>query len=254
MNDFFIVGALALLQGFTEFLPVSSTAHLILAEWLLGLNASAWLSFDVALHVGTALAVIWYFRRQWLEILRSKQMLLAITLGTIPAAMFGFLFEDISRAGARTLPVIIGGLVAGSILIWFGERVYKNRAMVSRDGVLPYEGLAIGFFQALAIIPGISRSGATISAGLLLGKERVEATRFSFLLSTPVIIAAAAKIAASDPTALFTPKAVFGMAVAFAAGLAAIAFLIRFAKRASLMPFVYYRIALALILAATIAI
>lgn len=257
MNSLFSAIFLGFVQGLTEFLPVSSTAHLILAEKLIQFDASFGLVFDVALHAASALAVLWYFRADWFKLGRSfvtgrdgsGRLLLNIIVGTIPAGIAGILLEDIISTNARTLPVIVFGLIAGSILIGAAEWRYRRLRKTAESELRPIQGFVIGCFQALALIPGISRSGATISGGLLLGKNRVEAARFSFLLSTPIIVGAALK-EFFDSASLITAEGASGTFLAgalasFISALAAIHIIMKLVERKTLLPFVVYRLALA---------
>ncbi|MEK7649377.1 MAG: undecaprenyl-diphosphate phosphatase [Patescibacteria group bacterium] len=253
MQSYFIATLLGLIQGFTEFLPVSSTGHLIVFENFFGIAASDAVPFDVAVHLATVLAVIWYFRADWIHLVKSftsridtrgRQLLLNIILGTIPAGIAGILFEETITNTFRTQMAVAIGLIAGSALI-AGAEYMRHRKNRDSGMILPYEGFIIGIFQAIALFPGISRSGATISGGLLLGKTRTEATHFSFLLSTPIILAAGLRTLASKPEIIITGPNIFGFIAAFISAIAAINLISRIAERSTLMPFVYYRLALA---------
>jgi undecaprenyl-diphosphatase len=240
-------------QGLTEFLPVSSTAHLIIAEKLFHLDPDRFgLSFDVALHLGTALAVLLYFITTWLALLRDVlagrwRIPLLVVAGTIPAAVAGALFESAVERELRDVRYIVAGLVVGSVLFWLAERAAAQRRGIDRLGI--GDALFMGVAQAIALLPGISRSGITISSGLARGLTRAEATRFSFLLATPIIVGAGAKtlLDARHATELFAePQALaVGFAVSFLSGLAAVAFMVRFLRANSLNWFIPYRIALA---------
>jgi len=253
MQEYLIAIFLGVVQGFTEFLPVSSTGHLIIFESFFGISGADAVPFDVAVHLATVLAVIWYFRADWAHLVKSftsridtrgRRLLLNIVLGTIPAGIAGILFETTITESFRTQMAVAIGLIAGSALI-AGAEYLRHRRNRDSGMILPYEGFIIGIFQALALFPGISRSGATISGGLLLGKNRVEATHFSFLLSTPIILAAAVKTFAARPEIIITGPNVFGFITAFVSAIAAINLITRIAERSTLMPFVYYRLALA---------
>lgn len=257
MNDIGAAALLGLVQGLSEFLPVSSTAHLILVSGALGLDPARFgLSFDVALHLGTALAVLLYFVRTWIalaaDVLRGRWHLPAlVVVGTIPAAIAGALLETAVSTTLRSPWWIVLGLVAGSAIIVLAERAAAQRRAVG--SLRPADAALIGAAQAVALLPGISRSGITISAGLLRDLTRGEATRFSFLLATPIILGAAVKtlLDARKAEALFGEPAVLavGFAVAFLSGLAAVAFLLRFLRTHSLNWFVAYRLALAALVA-----
>jgi undecaprenyl-diphosphatase len=260
MSDITAAVVLGLVQGLTEFLPVSSTAHLILVTGALGLDPAKFgLSFDVALHLGTALAVLLYFARTWLGLVadlfaRRWRMPLLVMVGTLPAAIAGVLLESTVSTTLRSPWWIVLGLVAGSILFVLAERVATQRREIGELRVS--DAIVMGAAQAIALLPGISRSGITISAGLTRGLSRADATRFSFLLATPVILGAGVK------TLLDTRKAetlfaqpdvvIAGFVVAFLSGLAAVAVLVRFLRTHSLNWFVAYRLLLAAVVLSTL--
>ena len=254
MDDLAAAAILGLVQGLTEFLPVSSTAHLILATQLFGLDPIRFgLAFDVALHLGTALAVLLYFRSIWLGLLRDLlagrwQVPAFIGLGTIPAAAAGAAFQSaVERELRGAIPIALG-LILGSIAILIAERV----ATRSREGLHSTtlrDALVMGVAQALALMPGVSRSGITISAGLAQGLARADAARLSFLLATPIILGAGAKTLldarkAADLLGRADVAAV-GFAVSLVSGLATVALLMRFLRTRSLVWFVPYRMILA---------
>lgn len=244
------------MQGLTEFLPVSSTAHLILVSDALGLDPAKFgLSFDVALHLGTALAVLIYFARTWLSLARDllggrPRLPLLVIAGTIPAGAAGVLLEGAVSTTLRSPWWIVAGLVGGSIVFAAAERVATQRR--SAGDLTLGDALLMGAAQAIALLPGVSRSGITISSGLVRGLAREEATRFSFLLATPVILGAGLKtlLDARKAQALFDAPDLLavGFAVSFVTGMAAVAFLIRFLRVHSLGWFVGYRLALALVI------
>lgn len=253
MSDQAAAAILGLVQGLTEFLPVSSTAHLILVSDLLALDPDRFgLSFDVALHLGTALAVLLYFAPTWLglaaDVARARWRMPALVIvGTLPAAIAGVLLESTVERTLRSPVWIVVGLVLGSLVFVLAERVARQRRGV--DVMTIGDALVMGSAQAIALLPGISRSGITISAGLTRDLSRSDATRFSFLLATPVILGAGTKtlLDARRAAELFaTPDVLaIGFAVSFVSGLAAVAFLVRFLRLHSLNWFVAYRIALA---------
>lgn len=260
MNDIAAAAILGLVQGLSEFLPVSSTAHLILVSQALGLDPERFgLSFDVALHLGTAVAVLMYFARTWIGLARDVlagrwRVPLLIVVGTIPGAVAGALLESTVSTTLRSAWWIVLGLVIGSVVIVLVERAAAQRRVVGSLGQA--DAIVVGVAQAIALLPGISRSGITISAGLLRGLTREEATRFSFLLATPIILGAGAKtlLDARKAQALFAEPLILavGFSVAFLSGLAAVAFLIRFLRLHSLNWFVAYRLALAALVALTL--
>jgi len=253
LNDLAAAVLLGIVQGLTEFLPVSSTAHLILVSDLLKLDPARFgLSFDVALHLGTALAVLLYFVRTWIDLVvglfRGRwRMPALIVLGTAPAALAGVLFQSAIEREMRGPLVIAAGLVVGSIVFVVAEAVARQRRLMNEVGVV--DAVVIGVAQAIALIPGFSRSGITISAGLARELRREDATRFAFLLATPVILGAGAKtlLDARKAAELFAQPDVLavGFVLSFLSGLAAVAFMVRFLRGHSLNWFVAYRLVLA---------
>jgi undecaprenyl-diphosphatase len=253
MNDFAAAAMLGIVQGLTEFLPVSSTAHLILISQALGLDPERFgLSFDVALHLGTALAVLLYFARTWLELasdvlhLRLRMPLLVV-LGTLPAALVGVALQSQVESAFRAPAYIAAFLIIGSIIFIAAERWTVARRPLESIGFV--DALVMGVAQAIALLPGISRSGVTISAGLYQGIRRADATRFSFLLATPIIVGAGAKtlLDARKATMLFAAPDVLavGFSLSFLFGLLAVAFMVRFLRTHSLVWFVPYRLLVA---------
>ena len=254
MTDLAAAAILGLVQGLTEFLPVSSTAHLILAARLFGLDPERFgLAFDVALHLGTALAVLLFFLPTWLGLLRDVlagrwRVPALIVLGTVPAAVLGVLLQSAVERELRGPLPIAAGLVAGSAVFLLAERG-ATRAREGLHRTTLGDALVMGFAQAVALLPGVSRSGITISAGLARGLARADAARLSFLLATPVILGAGLKTLldarkASDLLA-HPDVAALGFVVSFVSGLAAVAFLVRFLRTRSLGWFVPYRLLLA---------
>ena len=261
------VVVLAIIQGVTEFLPVSSTAHLALAPWLLGWTDPG-LTFDIALHLGTLLAVLGYFFRTWVQLIahgfgidygndpllqRNRALLWLLAIGTIPVGVCGYLFGKQAETTWRS-PFVIGTmLIVVGVLMWVSERVGTRAKNMNQ--VTLADSLVIGAAQALAIVPGTSRSGITITAGLFRNLDRVTAARFSFLLATPAIAGAAAKAVhdlikhgglPADMHAAF----VLGIVLSGVTGLAVIAFILRFLQRHGLYFFIYYRIVFGIIVIA----
>lgn len=252
---------LALLQGLTEFLPISSSAHLVLPSLLLGWPDQG-LAFDVAVHVGTLLAVMLYYRRDlWsmatgcLSAAREgrqnseSRLVLWLALATVPACVVGFWGGDLIESQLRSLPVIASTtLVFGLLLGWAEWRARRTGAPRPLTLVI---ALLVGLAQAFAPVPGVSRSGVTLTAGLLLGLSRQEAARFSFLLSIPVIAGAGLlKVLELLETGEAVNWGQLSLA-ALASGLVAYACIgvfLRLLDRVGLMPFVWYRVALALLL------
>jgi len=258
---------LGVVQGITEFLPISSTAHLYLTSWLLGWHTEA-LDFDIALHIGTLLAVLLYFLRDWLQILaqglgmrygrdeelkHNRMMLWLLAIATIPVGVFGYVFNKQAETTWRN-PYVMGVmLVAVGVLMWLAERAGRMRRDLSSLN-LP-DSVVIGLAQALSIVPGTSRSGITISAGLYRDFDRPSAARFSFLLSAPAIAAAAGKALYDMHQhgglhAILNAPFVVGVAVSALTGCAVIAWFLHYLRRSSLLPFVYYRIIFGIIVIA----
>ncbi len=251
---------LGVLQGITEFLPISSTGHLILARSLFGIDDSYALAFDAVLHLATAAAVIIYFHRDIWNLLqtllrslsrlpvneRDVLLLKAIAIGTVPAVLLGLSLESTMETLFRSPLLVAAVLVLGSGLFIYAEWLYNKYP--PQNEMTIKKGLYIGLFQALALIPGMSRSGATIAGGMLLGLSRSEAARFAFLLAVPVILGAGGKklleLIASNGEVTLAPVAI-GAAIAFVTGLLAIHFMLSFVRRHSLWPFIWYRLILA---------
>ncbi len=261
------VVVLAIVQGLAEFLPISSSAHLALIPRLLHWEDPG-LTFDVALHVGTLVAVLLYFYRDWIEIIsngfglrighdrdlqRNPKLLWFLVLGTIPGAIAGVLFEKQAEHAFRSSYVIGGTLIGVGILMWIADRMTSGRETLAN--LTAVDALTVGVAQAFAIIPGVSRSGITIVAGLFRNFDRAAAARFSFLLSTPIIAGAAAKKfwdvhkAGGIPHDMQLPFAV-GVLVSGIVGMAVIAFFIKYLRTNSLRPFVWYRIIFGIIVIA----
>jgi len=259
--EWYQVVVLALIQGITEFLPISSSAHLVIPALVLDWPDQG-LAFDVAVHVGTLSAVLAYYRCDlrdmalaWARSLSGggasddSRLVWYLALATIPAGLVGLLAGGFIETHLRTLPVIASTTLVFGLLLAVADRRARNAAAARHLGL----GIAllIGLAQALAPVPGVSRSGITITAGLLLGLQRGAAARFSFLLSIPIIASAGAlkllELTASAATVQWS--AIIGGAVL--AGVAAylcIGLFLRTLDRIGLMPFVYYRIGLAALL------
>ncbi|MDD5136843.1 MAG: undecaprenyl-diphosphatase UppP, partial [Candidatus Omnitrophica bacterium] len=236
---------LGIIQGLTEVLPISSSAHLVIVPWFSGWQYQG-LSFDVALHLGTALALGIYFFKDWIDIFKARHnMLWYIIVGTIPGALAGLLLEEKAETVFRSPVVIMTALAVFAVILWIADHAGKKDKAMDKIGLK--ESLAIGLAQAIAIIPGVSRSGITITAGLFGGFSREAAARFSFLLATPIVFAAAAlklpKLHAADLNAAFWA----GVITSAASGFAAIHFLLKFVRKSSLNIFVFYRIIFAIV-------
>jgi undecaprenyl-diphosphatase len=261
------VVVLAIVQALTEFLPISSTAHLVLIPWLFGWKDGG-LTFDVALHAGTLVAVIIYFFQDWVQIIaqgfglrigrdpdlkQNRNLLWLLAIASIPIGIIGYLFDKQADTTWRQ-PYVIGTmLILVGIVMWIAEK--RRIGSKSMSTIQMSDGIAVGLAQAVAVIPGTSRSGATISAGLFRNMNRETAARFSFLLSTPAIAAAVAKKfwdvhkEGGIPADMKVPIVV-GIAVSGVLGAIVIAFFLRYLRRSSLMPFVWYRIVFGIIVIA----
>jgi len=262
---------LGIIQGATEFLPVSSSGHLVLAPWLLGWNRpeSAWyldptdpfqLAFDVVLHLGTILAVLVYFWRDWLDLIQGifhairqrtiddpkAKLALLIILGTIPAALIGFTLDEFFESMFQQEAAAAAFLLVTATFLFLTERLGRRERELEQMTWL--DALLIGLGQALAIFPGISRSGATIATGLTRGLKREPAARFSFLLATPVILGAGAfkilDLAQAGDLTGRAPALVAGFLGASIVGFGCIYFLLRYLQRHRLYPFAIYCAAL----------
>lgn len=247
---------LALIQGFTEFLPISSSAHLILPSQLLGWQDQG-LAFDVAVHVGTLLAVVMYYRRDvgellvnWLGSLRGRhnaysRLAWLLIWATIPAGLAGLLGSGLVENYGRSAAVIATTTIIFGVLLWYADVRASERAGIHALSVK--QALLIGIAQAVALIPGTSRSGITMTAGLLLGLTRMDAARFSFLLSIPIIIMAGGYngmklLQQAEPVAW--SMILVGVLVSFVAAYICIFYFLKIIARMGMLPFVIYRLVL----------
>lgn len=237
---------LGLVQGLTEFIPVSSSGHLIIFREFFGIHGAD-LAVDAVLQLATVLAVLVYFLKDIPNILKDRALLLALIIGTVPAVIFGLLLESKMETVFRNPYLVAWTLLVGAILMGAAEKYAKQDKQIN-----PKRGFIIGLFQSLALVPGISRSGATISGGLFAGLTRESATRFSFLLSVPIIAGTGLKklfeLSGSGALSELGFPLLLSSLVAFASGLWAISFLLRYLKTHKLTPFIYYRIVLALVI------
>lgn len=248
---------LALIQGLTEFLPVSSSAHLILVPKVLGWPDQG-LAFDVAVHLGTLIAVVSFFRKDiltlflaWIGSISGKGMspearlAWGVIVGTIPAGLVGLLFKDHIETYLRSPLVIAATTIIFGLLLWFADR----RAKLKRDELtLGWQDfIVIGGAQAMALIPGTSRSGITITAGLLLGLTREAAARYSFLLSIPIIVLSGLGVT-SDLVSSTEPvdwmALLLGTVIAAISAFACIHFFLAWINKMGMLPFVIYRLLL----------
>ncbi len=240
---------LGLVQGFTEFFPVSSTAHLILFPWFFGWGGELdTLSFDVALHGGTLFALIAYFWKDWMNLLlKDHKTLTLVIVGTIPAGIAGLLLQKWVEHALRSPIIIVCTLVGVGIIMLMAEKRGERNSGTGGD-ITMKDAVIIGFAQAVALIPGVSRSGSTITAGLFRGLTRETATRFSFLLSTPIIAGATLlhTVKMAKHHEAFDMSLVgAGFVAASISGFFAIGFLMNYLRKHPLHNFVYYRFALA---------
>jgi undecaprenyl-diphosphatase len=259
---------LAVVQGVTEFLPISSSGHLILVPYFLKWPDQG-LAFDIATHVGTLLAILVYFRRDVRDLVvgfftgqpRSsdgdyvpRHLALMIVLATIPAGIAGLLFKDMIETQARSALLVAGTTLFYGLLLGVADRLGKREHPLG--GIGWREALIIGLAQALALVPGTSRSGITITAALLLGLARPAAARFSFLLGIPIFTLAAAKqgldLLESGMTRAEMVPMLIGLAASAVVGYAVIAWLLSWLRNRSLTVFVVYRLILGAVILATV--
>ncbi|MCL1043985.1 undecaprenyl-diphosphate phosphatase [Shewanella sp. 1_MG-2023] len=252
---------LALIQGLTEFLPISSSAHLILPSQILGWEDQG-LFFDVAVHIGSLLAVVIYFRTEiwamltaWIASIfkgvhtQDSKLAWWIILATLPAVFFGFMAKDLIETYLRGPGVIAITTVIFGLMLWVGDKMARNELTEYQTGWR--KALLIGFAQAMAIIPGTSRSGITITAALMLGLNREAAARFSFLMSIPVILGAAilmSKDAIAGDLVMDYTELLLGVAVSFVAAYTCIFFFLKIISKIGMTPFVLYRLMLGAVL------
>lgn len=256
---------MGIVQGLTEFLPVSSSGHLILVPALLGWHDPFIdsLVFSVLLHMATLLALLIFFRADWFRLIPAwfasirdrsladdpdRRLAWLIAVSTVPAVIAGLALGDLAEnADFRAVGRVAVALVIGAALLWLGERVGSRTRSI---GDLGFRGaVGIGLAQALALVPGISRSGISIAAGLVIGLDRASAARFSFLMATPITAGAGIfeirKIVAGEATPVDLAPLLAGMAAALVAGLIAISVMLRFLRSNSTTVFIVYRLGLA---------
>ena len=257
--------ALGIVEGLTEFLPVSSTGHLIVAGSLLGHTGERAKVFEIAIQSGAMLAVVWEYRARFGHAIAglrgdplARRFALNLAIAFLPAAVLGLAFGSmIQRALFAPVPVAIA-FVAGALVILWAERRQKRAPASVRvtdvDEMTPLDALKVGFAQAFALIPGTSRSGATIIGGMLFGLSRQAATEFSFFLAVPTLVAAGAYSLWKSRDVLSTadlPAFAVGFAAAFVSAFLCIRWLIRYVSRHDFVPFAWYRIAFGLVILVT---
>ncbi len=257
---------MGIVQGLTEFLPISSSGHLLLVPYLLNWHEPFIdsLAFSVALHGGTLAALLVYFREDWLRLIPAglaavrdrsfrgnpdRRLAWLLVASTIPGGIAGFLFSDAVEGAIRQPGLVAIMLVLAGIVLWLADRWSIRRH--DTDNLTLRAAIGIGLAQAIALIPGVSRSGISISAGLAAGLDRASAARYSFLMAMPITAAAVAyegyKLVRGDIGAIALGPLVVGVVTAFVAGIAAISVLLRYVRTRSFSVFVVYRFALAAI-------
>lgn len=260
--DYLYALLLGIVQGLTEWLPISSTGHLILTERLLGVDTDVFnLTFDAAIQLGTTAAVIFYFREDLLNLIRhhdrpqERRLGRALVIATIPAIIFGLIFEEQIDGPLRSLGVIAGTLIAGGLVFLWIER--HSTVRKTAETTTGRDALVIGLAQSLALVPGVSRSGSTIVAGMLLGLSRADAARFTFLLSIPIITLAGGKklfdVVTGDAGDVQLDLVLVGMVTAAIVGYFTVKYLLQYLAHHPLDVFAYYRFALAAVILVVIA-
>lgn len=271
---------LGAVQGITEFLPISSTGHLILFEHILGISQDTYgLAFDAALHLGTLVAVLWFFREEWVKLLRvcvnvmpnlfrhprrilklvqddnknrDDKLILLLAIGTIPAVILGVFLEDTIDTLFRSPILVAVSLILFSFVLLYVEKIGKRQKEIT--GLKLLDSVIIGTAQAIALIPGVSRSGITMAAGMWRGLTREQSARFAFLLSAPIVAGAGGKKVIDVFQEFQTGIFVFSDLLFFATGIISatifgyltIKYFLKFISSNSLMPFILYRIILGL--------
>jgi undecaprenyl-diphosphatase len=247
---------LGIVQGLTEFLPVSSSAHLILVPWLLKWQEDPGLAFDVVLHLGTLLALVIFYWREWLEMVLSlangdrvrRRLLFLLIVASVPGAIIGVLLEKQAETIFRSPILISVTLATLGLILWAADAFGSKKRKI--DDLTFVDALLIGLSQALAIIPGVSRSGATITTARFLGIDRPDAANFSFLMATPIIAGAGLLEARKFLHSGLTAQLGWGFAASAVFGLIAIVWLLSYVRTHTYRPFAIYRILLAVVVVA----
>jgi undecaprenyl-diphosphatase len=247
---------LGIIQGLSEFLPISSSAHLALAPWLFGWEDPG-LAFDVALHLGTLIALLWYFRVEWAALVRAafgivtsgrietpeKRRVIYLIIATIPGGIGGYLLQSRAESAFRSPQLIAIALIVVGIVLWLVDKLVDQRRILGEMRVV--DAVLIGLSQVIALIPGVSRSGSTITTGRGLRFDRESAAEFSFLMSMPIIAAA---VVMEGPKALqeggLTNELMSGVVASAISGWLAISILMRYVSRHSYGIFAFYRVVL----------
>lgn len=254
MSDLINALILGVIQGVTEFLPVSSSGHLVVVRDFFGITGLAGnqFLFDILLHVATALAIVVYFRKDLWLIVKGENtpLLVSLIVGTIPVVVFGLVFRGLVSGPILRTPVAVAiALILGSVVMWFADWKTSRGGTIRTVNIR--EALIAGLFQAIALVPGASRSGMTISGGLFSGLSREVAARFAFLLGVPAILGAGFLELVSSREVITSASILpilLGSVAAFVVGLLVIHFLLEFLRRRSLGIFIWYRVVLALVI------
>lgn len=266
MGESLGLAILGLVEGLTEFIPVSSTGHLILTRDILGLMTPDGLAVDAVLQLATVAALIVYFWRDILGLVytalylltgkpvsaEERGLLIAIVVGTIPAIIFGLLLESYMDTVFRSSALVAYALIVGSVIMLAAEYLSK-----AKDSLVGWkQGLVVGLFQCIALVPGMSRSGMTIAGGMFYGMSRSAAARFGFLLSIPILVGSGLKklydLQVTGVVEAMGPSLLIGSAVAFLSGLLAVHLLLLIVRKTPLTVFVVYRVALAVLILAVL--
>jgi undecaprenyl-diphosphatase len=254
---------LGVVQGVGEFLPISSSGHLVVVPYIFGWDYQG-LNFDVALHMGTVLAILVYFWRDWMVIFSEalsptdtpnkkdkfnypSNLFWIILVSSIPAAIAGYFLQDLAEHALRNPLLVATMLLSFGLLLWIVDSAYKNQDKIEKIGY--GKGFLVGISQALALFPGVSRSGVTATTGIFVGLNRESAMRFSFLLSTPAVIGAFILTLKDLSTANIDVAFLVAVATSAVVGFLSIKYLLKYLTNHSFTPFVIYRIALALLIA-----
>ena len=252
---------LGIVEGLTEFLPISSTGHLILAGDLIGFNGDKAKVFEIVIQTGAVLAIVWEYRRRFVHAFggfrsdpAARRFVFNLAIAFTPAAVLGLAFEHVIKAHLfKAVPVAVAFVVGALVILWAERRNHRVR-VTHVDDMTWKDALKVGFAQAFALIPGTSRSGATIIGGMLFGLSRRTATEFSFFLAVPTLVAAGGydfikyrNLLSSADLGMFA----VGLAAAFVAAIVCVRWLIRYVATHDFKPFAWYRIAFGIVVLAT---
>ena len=263
LNPIAVATILGLLEGATEFIPVSSTGHLIVAGHWLGFEGPVAATFEIFIQLGAILAIVWLYRARligalagWRTRAADRRLVINLALAFVPAAGVGFLIHDWMKEVLFTPSVVAGALIAGGIIILLVERWQPRTVVESLDAIPHRIALGVGLAQILSLVPGTSRSGATILGGYALGLSRAAATEFSFFLAIPIMVAATLYDLFKSRDALTSetiPMFTVGFVVAFVSALIIVRIFLRFVARHTFVAFAWYRIALGILIFAVLA-